>query len=202
MSNRSSTKKNTTFKVSAPFVLSPEEKNRMINSLKDRFDTHMHRHGDAKWDKVENALAKATDNQLWSIYMMEKTGGEPDIVDLNTGESGVCFVDCSLQSPSGRRGMCYDHKAQQDRKKFPPENNAVSAALDMGISLLSEAEYHTLQACDDFDTTTSSWVKTPEEIRFQGGALFGDKHYKRVFIYHNGASSYYSSRGFRGYLCI
>ena len=181
--------------------LSPEQQNELINVLKTRFGKNMNRHKDIKWVKILEKL-EANVDKLWSLNEMERTGGEPDCVgfDLNTGE--YIFYDCATESPKGRRSVCYDREGLESRKEHKPENNAVDMATAMGIELLSEEQYRELQKLGSFDTKTSSWVKTPAEIRKLDGALFCDFRYGKVFVYHNGASSYYAVRGFRGALRI
>lgn len=171
----------------------------LISTLKARFEKHMSRHKGVEWEKVE---AKLDAKKLKVLEEMEKTGGEPDVVgyDKKTGE--YIFVDCSAQSPSGRRSFCYDRAAWESRKEHKPKNNAVDVAAEMGVEILNEEEYRELQKLEDFDTTTSSWVKTPSDLRRLGGALFCDRRYDTVFVYHNGAESYYAARGFRGSLRV
>jgi hypothetical protein len=173
----------------------------LLNILKTRFEKNMNRHQGLAWDKVQARL-EANPEKLWSLYEMERTGGEPDVIhhDAVTGE--VTFYDCSAESPKGRRSLCYDREALEARKKHKPENSALDMAAAMGIELLTEDEYQTLQTLGRFDTKTSSWLKTPADIRNLGGAIFGDYRYGRVFIYHNGADSYYGVRGFRGSLKV
>jgi len=179
--------------------LSPIQKMELLNTLKERFENNMHRHQGIEWSDVQARL-ETNAAKLWSLYEMERTGGEPDVVgyDAETGE--YIFFDCSPESPPGRRSVCYDREAQIKRKKHPPENNAVDMAQAMGIELLTEEQYRHLQTLGQFDLKTSSWVKTPDRIRKLGGALFCDRRYDTVFVYHNGADSYYASRGFRGAL--
>lgn len=169
----------------------------MVNTLKARFEKNGKRHKGIDWEKVQARLEKAPD-KLWSLYEMEKTGGEPDVVgqDKKTGE--YIFIDCSAESPKDRRSLCYDKEALDARKEFKPVNSAVEMASSMGIELLTEEEYHSLQELGKFDLKTSSWLKTPTEIRKLGGSIFGDRRYDHVFVYHNGAESYYAARGFRG----
>lgn len=174
-----------------------EQREELFRVLKDRFEKNTERHKDLKWLKVQAKLETNTE-KLWSLYEMERTGGEPDIVgyDEKTGE--FVFYDCSAESPIGRRSLCYDNEALQSRKEHRPENSAMQMAVDMGIELLTEEQYRELQKLTAFDTKTSSWVKTPSDIRKLGGALFCDRRYNHVFVYHNGAESYYAARGFRG----
>lgn len=181
--------------------LSPEQQEKLLEILKTRFEKNMNRHNGFEWEKVQAKLETNTE-KLWSLYEMERTGGEPDVVgfDIETGE--FIFYDCSPESPKGRRSVCYDREALESRKKHKPQNNAIDMARDMGIEILSEEQYRELQKLGHFDTKTSSWVKTPENIRKLGGAIFCDRRYGTVFVYHNGADSYYASRGFRGSLRV
>jgi Protein of unknown function (DUF4256) len=180
--------------------LSPEHREGLLRTLKARFEKNMNRHKGLEWAKVQAKL-EANEN-LWSLNEMEKTGGEPDVVgfDKKTGE--YIFYDCSAESPKGRRSVCYDREGQEGRKEFKPENNAIDMGAAMGIELLTEEQYRDLQKLGNFDTKTSSWLKTPSDIRKLGGALFGDYRYGNVFVYHNGAQSYYAARAFRGSLRI
>lgn len=181
--------------------LSPEQIEVLLDTLKNRFLKNMNRHANVEWPKV---LAKLMNNPiaLWSLNEMERTGGAPDVVDYDSKKDEYIFYDCSAESPAGRRNICYDQDALNERKEHKPENSAISLAADMGIELLSEVQYRKLQELGEFDTKTSSWIKTPSEIRDLGGALFADRRYNNVFIYHNSAPSYYSSRAFRGSLKI
>jgi hypothetical protein len=181
--------------------LSPEQQEELIKVLKTRFEKNMKRHKGIEWAKVEARL-EAHPAKLWSLDEMEITGGEPDVVghDKKTGE--YIFYDCSAESPKGRRSICYDHEALESRKEHKPENSAIEMATDMGIEILTEEEYRELQELGNFDMKTSSWVKTPTDIRKLGGALFCDCRYDHVFVYHNGAESYYAARGFRGSLRV
>jgi hypothetical protein len=181
--------------------LSPEQGKELLKALKARFEKNMKRHKGLEWAKVQAKL-EANPEKLWSLDDMEITGGEPDVVgyDKKTGE--YIFYDCSAESPKDRRSLCYDSKALESRKEHKPKNSAVEMAADMGIELLSEEQYRELQKLGNFDTKTSSWVKTPSDIRKLGGALFCDRRYDHVFLYHNGAESYYAGRGFRGSLRI
>jgi hypothetical protein len=181
--------------------LSSEERDELLSTLRTRFERNMKRHKGLEWAKVQGKL-EANAEKLWSLNEMEITGGEPDVVghDKKTGEH--IFYDCSSESPKGRRSICYDHEALESRKEHKPENSAVQMAADMGIELLTEEQYRALQKLGDFDTKTSSWVKTPSDIRKLGGALFCDRRYDTVFLYHNGAESYYAARGFRGLLKV
>jgi hypothetical protein len=183
--------------------LSPEQRNELLSTLKGRFEKNMNRHQGIEWANVQAKLdSPAGGKKLWSLHKMEISGGEPDVVgkDEKTGE--YIFHDCSAESPKGRRSFCYDREGQESRKEFKPANNAMDMATDMGIELLTEEQYRELQKLGIFDTKTSSWVKTPAEIRKLGGALFCDRRYNHVFTYHNGAESYYAVRGFRGSLRV
>lgn len=179
--------------------LTKEESSELLEKLKDRFRKNMNRHKGLNWSEVSSRL-EGNSEKLWSLNEMEKTGGEPDVIgfDKKTGE--YIFFDCSEESPKGRRSLCYDKQALDSRKEHKPKNSAMSMAEEMGIELLSEDQYTELQKLGNFDTKTSSWLSTPSETRKLGGAIFGDKRYERVFIYHNGAESYYAARGFRGSL--
>lgn len=181
--------------------LSAGECQELLEILMKRFEKNMNRHKGLTWDKVQSRL-EANSEKLWSLNEMEKTGGEPDVVgyDKKTGE--FIFYDCSPESPKGRRSFCYDHEALESRKEHKPENSAVQMATDIGIELLTEAQYRELQTLGEFDIKTSSWVKTPANIRKLGGALFCDRRFDHVFLYHNGAESYYAARGFRGVIRV
>lgn len=181
--------------------LSPERKAELLDTLEERFDKHAKRHKGIDWSQVVAKLEKNPD-KLWSLSEMEKTGGEPDVigVDKKTGE--YLFVDCSPESPKDRRSICYDRDGLESRKEHRPANSAIDMANEMGVDLLTEEEYHALQKFGPFDQKTSSWLKTPREIRDLDGAIFGDYRYGRVFVYHNGAQSYYGARGFRGVLRV
>lgn len=181
--------------------LSPARREELLSTLQARFEKNMNRHPGLAWAKVQAKL-EAQPEKLWSLHEMERTGGEPDVVgqDQQTGE--YLFYDCSAESPKGRRNVCYDRAGQEARKEHRPEQNALDMAAAMGIELLTEDEYRALQRLGEFDTKTSSWVKTPAEIRQLGGALFCDRRYGHVFVYHNGAQSYYGSRAFRGSLRV
>ncbi len=181
--------------------LSADERERLLRGLRVRFEKHMNRHEGLEWAQVQARLEGAA-AKLWSLAEMERTGGEPDVVgrDERTGE--YVFCDCSAESPEGRRNACYDREALEARKAFKPQDNAVDMAAAMGIELLSEEQSRALQALGEFDTKTSSWLKTPPDIRKLGGAIFADRRYGRVFVYHNGAASYYRARGFRGSLRV
>ena len=181
--------------------LTPKQREELFKILKARFDKNMNRHKGLTWAEVGIKL-DANTKKLWSLNEMEITGGEPDVVghDKKTGE--YIFYDCSAESPKGRRSFCYDHEALASRKENKPENSAVEMAADMGIELLTEVQYRELQRLGNFDTKTSSWVTTPSGIRKLGGAVFMDRRYDKVFLYHNGAESYYAARGFRGSLKV
>jgi hypothetical protein len=181
--------------------LSAAERNELLKVLKARFEKNMNRHKGLDWAKVQARLEDNT-KKLWSLNEMERTGGEPDVVghDMKTGE--YVFYDCAAESPKGRRSVCYDHQALEARKEHKPANSAVGMAADMGIELLTEEQYRELQQLGDFDLKTSSWVLTPADIRKLGGALFCDRRYNQVFLYHNGAESYYAARAFRGSLKV
>ena len=181
--------------------LSPERQEELLGILRVRFEKNLNFHKDLEWDKVQEKL-EANIEKLWSLNEMEVTEGEPDVVGYDKNTDECIFYDCSPESPKGRRNSCYDREALESRKEHKPENNAMDMAEAMGIEILSEAEYRELQKLGNFDTKTSSWVKTPDHIRKLGGALFCDRRYDTVFVYHNGAESYYGSRGFRGYLKI
>jgi hypothetical protein len=181
--------------------LSPEQREELLRTLKARFEKNMNRHKGLEWAIVQ---AKLEDNseKLWSLNEMERTGGEPDVVGLDKTTGEYIFYDCSAQSPKGRRNVCYDREGQEERKANKPENNAIDMAAAMGIEILTEEQYRELQKPGNFDTKTSSWVKTPSDIRKLGGALFADRRYGKVFVYHNSAPSYYSVRAFRGSLRV
>lgn len=182
-------------------ALSPEQHEELLGVLKSRFEKNMHRHPALEWANVRARL-EANPEKVWSLRAMESTGGEPDVVgqDAKTGE--YLFYDCSAESPKGRRSLCYDRQAWQARRENRPENTAMDVAAAMGVELLTEAQYRALQQLGEFDTKTSSWVKTPAEIRERGGAIFCDRRYNHVFVYHNGADSYYAARAFRGALRV
>lgn len=173
----------------------------LLSILKNRFEENPHRHKGVVWTKVEAKLI-ANPEKLWSLNEMEKTGGEPDVVTHNKKDNEYVFYDCVAESPKERRSVCYDSKALKERKEHAPENSAVDMVTAMGIGLLTEEQYRKLQELGEFDTKTSSWVKTPENIRQLGGAMFCDRRYGHVFTYHNGADSYYAARGFRGVLSV
>jgi len=182
-------------------VFTAVQRDKLLKVLENRFNENMKRHEGLEWADVKAKL-EVRPEKIWSLGEMERTGGEPDVVALDKKTGEYIFYDCSEETPSGRRSLCYDREALESRKSFKPENNAVDMATTMGIELLTEEEYFKLQQYGDFDTRTSSWVRTPDGLRRKGGALFGDRRYGRVFIYHNGASSYYASRGFRGSLKV
>ncbi|WP_067838136.1 DUF4256 domain-containing protein [Amphibacillus sediminis] len=177
--------------------LSLEQGEELLEVLKARFEKNMHRHQGIEWAKVRAKL-DASNAKLSSLYEMERTGGEPDVVEYDKEKDEYIFYDCSKESPKGRRSVCYDREALESRKKHKPENSAIDLATAMGIELLTEEQYRALQKLENFDMKTSSWVQTPSDIRERGGALFCDYRFGHVFVYHNGADSYYSSRGFRG----
>jgi len=181
--------------------LSPEQREELLRILKARFEKNMNRHKGLEWVKVQAKLEDMPD-KLWSLNEMERTDGEPDVVGHDKKKGEYIFYDCSAESPKGRRSVCYDHEALESRKELKPENSAVDMAAAMGIELLSEEQYRELQKLGKFDTKTSSWVKTPSDIRKLGGALFADFRYGNVFVYHNGAQSYYGARAFRGSLRV
>jgi hypothetical protein len=181
--------------------LSQEEAGELLDILRNRFEKNMQRHKDLKWAKVQSRL-EANNEKLWSLHEMEKTGGEPDVTDYDETTGEYIFCDCSPESPKGRRSVCYDREGWESRKEHKPENNAVDMAADMGIELLTEEQYRNLQKLGKFDAKTSSWIVTPQSIRKEGGALFADFRYGQVFVYHNGAQSYYGVRGFRGSLRV
>lgn len=179
--------------------LSPEAGREILMILKDRFEKNPGRHPGIEWADVQAKL-KGNAEKIWSLSEMERTGGEPDIVGRDRKSGEYIFYDCSAESPAGRRNVCYDREGLESRKTFKPDNSAVEMAAAMGIELLTEEQYRELQKTGSFDTRTSSWIKTPPDIRKLGGALFADRRYGNVFVYHNSAPSYYGSRGFRGSL--
>ena len=191
MNNINSNKKN----------LSPEQREDLLRTLKARFENNMNRHGGFEWAKVQAKL-EANPEKLCSLNEMESTGGEPDVVGYDKKIGETIFYDCSAESPKGRRNVCYDREALESRKEFKPKDTAMDMAAAMGIVTLTEEQYRELQKLGNFDTKTSSWVKTPSEIRKLGGAIFADRRYDHVFVYHNGADSYYSGRAFRGSLRV
>lgn len=178
-----------------------EEQSELLKTLKLRFEKNMNRHKGMDWTKLEAKL-EAQPDKLWSLFEMERTGGEPDVVAYDKKTNSYVFYDCSAESPTGRRSFCYDQKALDSRKENKPKNSAINMAETMGVELLSEQQYRELQQLGSFDLKTSSWVKTPTEIRKLGGAIFCDRRYDTVFVYHNGAESYYAARGFRALLHV
>ncbi|MCG3165084.1 MAG: hypothetical protein POELPBGB_00845 [Bacteroidia bacterium] len=182
-------------------ILSPQHYKDLLNTLKNRFEKNMSRHKGLQWSSVQARLEKQPE-KMWSLNEMEITGGEPDVVAFDKNNGEYVFYDCSAESPAGRRSCCYDNQALQSRKEHKPKYSAVGKAIEMGIELLTEEQYRELQQLGIFDTKTSSWIKTPENIRKLGGAVFADFRYGQVFIYHNGAESYYASRAFRGALPV
>ncbi|MRG86751.1 DUF4256 domain-containing protein [Salinibacillus xinjiangensis] len=181
--------------------LSEEQREELLNTLKARFEKNMHRHEGLEWGQVQAKL-DANPDKLWSLNEMQKTGGEPDVVGHDQDTDEYIFYDCSKETPKGRRKVCYDREALESRKKHKPETSAMDMVADMGIKLLTEEEYHSLQELEEFDLKTSSWLETPSNVRERGGAIFGDRRFGRVFVYHNGADSYYGARGFRGSLRV
>jgi hypothetical protein len=181
--------------------ISKEESKELLQVLKMRFEKNMHRHQTLEWSKVQEKLA-TSEGKLWSLHQMELTGGEPDVVLFDKKTGDYIFYDCAAETPKGRRSVCYDHEALESRKEHKPGNSAIQMAAEMGIELLTEGEYTELQKFGNFDCKTSSWIKTPDEIRKLGGAIFADYRYGHVFVYHNGAESYYAARGFRGKLRV
>ena len=181
--------------------LSPEQWEALLGALKARFEKNMNRHQGLEWAKVQVRL-ESNQEKLRSLNEMEITGGEPDVVGYDTKTGEYVFYDCAAESPKGRRSICYDHQALEARKEHKPVNSAIGMAADMGVELLTEEQYRELQQLEKFDTKTSSWIKTPAEIRKLGGAIFADYRYGKVFIYHNGAESYYAARGFRSTLSV
>ena len=181
--------------------LSSQQQAELFEVLKLRFEKNMNRHKAIEWDNVQRKLEIATE-KLWTLYEMERTGGEPDVVGYDKNTNEYIFYDCSAESPKGRRSICYDREALESRKEHKPANSAVGMAEEIGIDILTEDQYRALQKLGVFDTKTSSWVKTPADIRKLGGAIFCDRRYDTVFLYHNGAESYYAARGFRGLLKV
>lgn len=181
--------------------LSPEQRSTLLSTLKDRFEKNPVRHKNLEWANVQAKL-EANPEKLWSLNEMERTGGEPDVVEFDKNTDEYLFYDCSAESPKDRRSVCYDREALESRKENKPKNSALEMASEMGIELLTEEQYRELQQFGNFDTKTSSWIKTPAEIRKLGGAIFCDFRYNTVFVYHNGAESYYAARGFRGLLKV
>ena len=181
--------------------LTEQEAKLLIQTLKIRFESNMLRHMTLQWAKIQEKL-ESMEEKLWSLQEMEKTGGEPDVIGYDAETNEYIFYDCAAESPKGRRSLCYDHEALEARKENKPQNSALGMAEDMGVEVLTEEQYRGLQKLGSFDTKTSSWLKTPPEIRKLGGAIFGDFRYAQVFVYHNGAESYYAARGFRGLLKV
>jgi hypothetical protein len=182
-------------------AFSPKQREELLRVLKARFEKHMNRHKGLEWAKVQAKL-ETNIEKLWSLHEMERTGGEPDVVGQDKKTGDYLFFDCSAETPKGRRSLCYDGEALEARKEFKPKNSAIDMATDMGIELLTEEQYREMQKLGEFDTKTSSWVKTPSDIRNLGGALFCDRRFGHVFLYHNGAESYYAGRAFRGSLRV
>ncbi|MBS7526860.1 DUF4256 domain-containing protein [Fusibacter paucivorans] len=182
-------------------ILSKEEQRLFFEQLEARFNEHVSRHPSIQWEEVAVKLESDT-GKLWSLYQMETTGGEPDVVGIDEITGGIVFFDCSAESPTKRRHLCYDQAALEARKANKPKGSAIEMANEMGITMLTEIQYRMLQTLGTFDLKTSSWVKTPDRIRVLGGAIFCDRRYDTVFTYHNGADSYYAARGFRGMLVI
>jgi hypothetical protein len=180
---------------------SQEQREELLEVLKARFENYMNRHNGLTWADMQAKLENNAE-KLWSLYEMERTGGEPDVVGFDKVTGEYIFIDCSAESPKGRRNLCYDREGLESRKEHKPENNAIDVAAAMGIELITEEQYRELQTLSTFDLKTSSWVRTPDHIRKLGGALFCDRRYDTVFVYHNSAPSYYSSRGFRGLLKV
>ncbi len=181
--------------------LSSKQSQELLRTLQARFEKNMNRHKGLEWSKVQSKL-EASIGKLWTLNEMKRTGGEPDVVGLDKKTGEYIFYDCCAESPHGRRNVCYDREALEARKKFKPKNSAINMAASMNIELLTEKEYRELQELGNFDTKTSSWIKTPVSIRKLGGAIFADRRYDNVFVYHNGADSYYGSRAFRGSLRV
>ena len=181
--------------------LSVNQHKELLELLGNRFERNLHRHKRINWDDVYNRL-KLAPGKFLSLWKMEQTGGEPDVIGFDKSTGEYLFCDCSAESPVGRRGLCYDYNGQISRKANQPKGNAVDMAKEMGVELLTESQYRELQQLEEFDLKTSSWIKTPERIRNLGGALFCDRRYNQVFVYHNGAQSYYSARGFRAMLRV
>lgn len=181
--------------------LPKERQKELLGILQTRFEKNMTRHQGLVWDIIKGRL-EADDRKLWSLNEMEETGGEPDVIGFDKKSDSYLFVDCAPESPKGRRSVCYDPEALESRKEHKPKHSAIGMAEEMGIEILSEEQYRSLQQLGSFDTKTSSWVKTPADILSRGGAIFGDWRYGQIFIYHNGAESYYAARGFRGVLQV
>ena len=181
--------------------LSPQQREELLDTLKARFENNRNRHNDLEWVRVQAKL-EAHPEKLWSLHEMERSGGEPDVVGIDNKTGEYIFIDCSAETPKDRRNVCYDREALESRKEHKPKDTALDMAAAMGIEILTEEDYRELQELGAFDTKTSSWLKTPPEIRKLGGAIFGDRRYDHVFVYHNGADSYYGVRGFRGSLRV
>jgi hypothetical protein len=186
---------------SSPNKLTPAQTEQLLSTLQQRFEAHMTRHQGLRWEDVEARL-QAYPEKLWSLQEMERTGGQPDVIGPASQGEFLSFWDCSPESPALRRSLCYDQSALESRKTNKPEGSAVGMATDLGVTLLDEEQYQLLQSLGEFDLKTSSWLRTPSGVRERGGAIFGDRRFGRVFIYHNGAESYYAARGFRGGLTI
>lgn len=182
--------------------LTASQLDELFEKIESRFEKNRNRHEGLDWDKISARLLEASPGKIRSLYEMERTGGEPDVVGVDEKTGELIFFDCSAESPEDRRSVCYDPEALESRKKFKPEHSALELAKEMGVELLTEEDYRELQQLGNFDTKTSSWLKTPSHVRKLGGAIFGDRRYGRVFIYHNGAESYYAARGFRTSLRI
>ncbi|ERJ58050.1 DUF4256 domain-containing protein [Sphingobacterium paucimobilis] len=182
-------------------TLSAEQIRELAATLKERFEKNRNRHASLRWEEVWNKVS-SDPHKITSLYHMEQTEGQPDVIGYDEKKSEYLFCDCAPESPKGRRSVCYDHQALESRKEHKPKHSATAMAAEMGIALLTEAEYQQLQQLGEFDLKTSSWLHTPEDIRSRGGAIFGDKRFGRTFIYHNGAESYYAARGFRGILRV
>jgi hypothetical protein len=178
------------------------QRQEILGTLKLRFENNISRHQGLTWDTIQTRLDAAPESKLWSLAEMERTGGEPDVVGIGAQSDEVLFFDCSAESPAGRRSLCYDQAAWESRKENRPQGSAAQMAADIGIEMLTEEQYRLLQALGNFDIKTSSWIKTPDAVRKLGGSIFGDRRYNQVFVYHNGASSYYAGRGFRGWLSV
>ncbi|OIU68639.1 DUF4256 domain-containing protein [Rossellomorea aquimaris] len=189
------------YEISDKKELSPEQREELLTGLEARFEKNMHRHEGVEWSGVQKKL-EANPDKLWSLHEMERTEGEPDVIGYDEQKDVYLFCDCSKESPKGRRSVCYDREALESRKKHKPENSAIDMAVSMGIELLTEEQYRSLQEIESFDKKTSSWIQTPADIRELGGALFCDYRFGHVFVYHNGADSYYAARGFRGRLTV
>lgn len=182
-------------------TLSSDQQDELLKVLQIRFEKNMQRHKDLDWNKIQTKL-EANPQKLWSLDEMERTEGEPDVIGYDEKTKEYIFADCAAESPKGRRSFCFDHEALEKRKENKPQNSVINMAEEMGIEILNEEQYRELQKLGKFDTKTSSWIKTPENIRKLGGAIFCDFRYDTVFVYHNGADSYYAARGFRGILKI